>query len=92
MEYYEEDGGLPIFKCIPLNIKRVFTVEQIVEILLSPSISARLSTTTYCPRCFELSTIHVTSESGGVNGNTRKWFNQRQAGQREDGKKEGCER
>ena len=41
------------------------------------SVSARLSTTTYCrPRRFELSTIRVTSESGGVNDNTRKcWTN-----------------
>ena len=31
----------------------------------------------------------MTSESGGVNGNTRKWFDQQQARQREDGKKEG---
>jgi len=39
------------------------------------SVNAQLSTTTYCrPQHFELSTIRVTSESSGVNGNTRKWF------------------
>jgi len=36
-----------------------------------------LSTTTYCPQHFELLTIRVTSESGGVNGNTRKWVDYR---------------
>ena len=38
IEYYEEDRGLLIFKHIPLNTKRVFTVEQIVEALVDPKL------------------------------------------------------
>ena len=37
-EYYEEDRGLPIFRHIPVNTKRVFTVEQIVKTLLDPKL------------------------------------------------------
>ena len=37
-EYYEEDRGLPIFRRIPVNTKRVFTVEQIVKTLLDPKL------------------------------------------------------
>ena len=58
-EYYEGDFGLPIFQRIPPGLKRLFTVEQIIRILMNPLLknSGRICTAQPTSICENVSFI-----------------------------------